>query len=206
MYKSTVEWPSPDIFVDKLLNRVTYWAGTSSTQLLLWEKFNNRTLFVVRQKGTQASLFLTVCLAFQHVFYKKCSVMVKSTPPGCCKTKSSLKTGRLLQSYVNHTCNMVLVFWPIKLLYIRLINLLPTTSANIFTSSANLFTCTRWHSVQSNHINFTVNRYKHAVSKRSIQLAKLPGWQCKCSVCVCLLKLRGHGTSWLYKSLSVSME
>ena len=44
------------------------------------------------------------------------------------------------------------LFWPIRLLYIRLINLIPTSSANLFTSSANLFTCTRGHNVQSNHI------------------------------------------------------
>ena len=76
----TVEQLNSDLFVGKLLNRVTYWLETLSTELLLQEEFNDRMLFVVRQTETCDSQFSWACsiwcLVFQRVFHEKCSVGV----------------------------------------------------------------------------------------------------------------------------------
>ena len=60
-----------------LLNGVTYWLQTSSTELLLWVKF------IIRQTEACTSQFLW---AFQCIFQEKHFCYSQVTPPGCCKT------------------------------------------------------------------------------------------------------------------------
>ena len=94
-------------WLTKLSNGVTYWLRTSSTELLLWEEFNNRMFFIVRQTEACATLFMSlqhIMPSFFSTYFTK-NVLLQSSPLPQDVTKQTIavNTGRVLQSYVNHT-------------------------------------------------------------------------------------------------------
>ena len=77
-------------WLTKLSNGVTYWLRTSSTELLLWEEFNNRMFFIVRQTEACATLFMSlqhIMPSFFSTYFTK-NVLLQSSPlpQGCHKT------------------------------------------------------------------------------------------------------------------------